>query len=345
MKTQLYFDMTGDDYRAADGLSFSSARTMIRNPFEYWARKFGGYETPATKAQDEGLLWEQFIIDPMAALDTWAAPFDPPADAIADDMESLREAGNARGVKGRSKDDLRTAIRAADPGARLVADLEAEYLAGRTALDPAMWAQIKAMIDMRQCTGVDRLFTSGLAQVSAFAELDFGTGPHVWKARPDWLTVIDGKPVIVEIKTYQNSIRKPVEIAINNALQYDRYGMQAMVQLRAVKAAAKAADPAALGDLAAFAERPDDIVLLFLFVERGTFPTMQAIQYAERDRDGNMLRLAERDEIDLGEAVRRLRFYSTEFGSAVPWGFNLRYGVPQFEDEAFSPYYLAPREG
>jgi hypothetical protein len=229
------------------------------------------YVDEKTDAMILGTAFHRRLLEPAKFAATYAAwpnAADYP-DAL-DSGDDLKARCHELGLKKSGKiADLCERILEADPEAKLWPLIKADLmkqLAGRTLLKASELADIERaakVITAHQSAA--KSLTGGYAEVSIFWT-DEETGVPL-KCRTDYLKVKIG----MDIKSFSNSLGKPLGVAVANAVAYERYDVQAVVYLHGIEAAKAMMRKHGSAVLHGHEDIPSDWLLAFAACERHTF--------------------------------------------------------------------------
>jgi len=355
MKPVVYFGMSEEDYRAEPALSQSGIKVLNKSPFKFWAQKVGKEEKEPTAAQNYGHFFETALIEGIDQLDKrYAIPLVRAGYKIEDyigGMGERREYCKKIGLKpGTSLASAKAAILADDPTAQFLDDLEARHLKDKEPISEEEYLEIERSLKIAEASGMQSFYQNGAAQVSVFFELELGPYKFPLKSRFDFLRFADGHPTVLDHKCFANSQNKEAARIWQDQIEYNRNGIQAYIYRQALKqimehgADVKGGNDFERGLIKDIHESGQDeskrARFIFTTTERGDFNECNAHEYLEHDADGQLNGYAERDLVDIQDAFRMHTFFEKNFGWEIPWGFNLRHGVPQMKDDQFAPYYI-----
>ena len=235
----IYFGLDEAEYHADPALSSSGIRNILISPLDYWAASSmnPAYEDIKTPAMQNGTAFHRRLLEPERFSSIYAAePQKSDYPGAIDGAEDLRKECERLDVKKGGKiSDLCERILAADPRAKLwpvIKESLLEDLKGRTLLKPDVAADLDRTAKIVFAHQSAKMaLTGGLSEVSIFW-IDPETGIRM-KARLDYLKV----KAIIDIKTFSNSLSKPIDTAIAMALANGRYDVQAVIYQDAVRAA------------------------------------------------------------------------------------------------------------
>ncbi len=226
----LWFGLPEDLYHADPALSASGIKNLLVSPLTYWSQSphlNPGFERRQTAALDFGDFMHARLLEPDRYASDYCRAFDPAAypNAIAGG-DALRARCEELGLKkSGSILELCGRILEADPAAQLLPVLKAKYdeaAAGRTPVPPdiAKKVDLRAKI-VQNHTQAMNAFKGGFSEVSLF-----WTGPDQIrrKCRIDYLKT----RAIVDLKTFSNPFRKPLDVAVAHSMANERYHISAV---------------------------------------------------------------------------------------------------------------------
>ncbi len=232
----IYFDMPEDEYHAVPALSNSGIKNLVTSPMDFWARSWMNpdLESEDTEAKDLGKAYDCRIMD---GRDTFFQKYGAQLEAI-DYPNALRTVDEIKEVlkyaglstKG-NKPELVERLLSYDPNAEIWDTLKVEHYKANLGKDLIPFEQIKkielaaAMIEGHP--DIKKAFTGGYPQVAIFW---FDENGVPMKSRLDYLKV----KAIVDLKTFSNSQRKPIDRAVTYAIASYRYHIQVAVYQEAV---------------------------------------------------------------------------------------------------------------
>lgn len=332
---RIVFGMPDTEYFAAPALSQSLIKELLVSPFDGWwaswmnpaAPQESDTETTARlygKALHKRLLEGREAFDAAYCAKPRAEDF-PDALRVVDDIKArLRDIGEKVGG---TKAELKERLLEADPSCVFWDDLEAEIISGRSVI-PAEWVDeieararvLDAMPDVRNAV------TRGAPEVAAFWTETVDGVEVPCKVKFDWLR--EGA-FVIDVKSFDNYLRRPLDTAIGNATANGKYHVQAAWYLRALTALMRAAKsarldvvgapPSGLVESLAAADRPR---FGLLFVQSKGAPNVRFREVAEFNSHGGLGMSAngyfQRAQEAIKEGLRIFAFCSASFGAA-PW--------------------------
>lgn len=318
-----YYGLPETIYHAAPALSSSGIGwLMVSNP-DFWFNSFLNPNPPEnqdTKATIGGTAYHKRILEGSAAFNAAYAPDlsrddHPDALVTADDIRrQLRELGLPVGG---TKPELINRLR--DAGRYPIwDDLYASYVEaqnGRILLPQQQINEIEiaaAMIEKHP--DLSKAFRGGEPEVSIFW-VDGDTGVPM-KARIDYLK----RGAVVDLKTFSNPLRRPVDRVLASAMASGRYHIQATLYMEAVAVAAQNG----------WVDGLPDRQFLFVFQQSGNVPLARGKLFPK----GSTFQVA---NLQIREAILRFKECRERFGND-PWIDDTP--LVEFDDTEF-PAYIA----
>jgi hypothetical protein len=228
----VYLDMPDEEYHADDALGSTDIRHLVISGSDYWWRsKYNPFrDKEETKAQRNGHALHHRVLFGEAEFHRRYArklvrDEHPDALVTADDLKRALSSigGDTKGLKAELAArllNMSTRFRVWDA---MVAEQES---AGRVLLDAADYDRIlisTAMIEKNP--SLAHCFQNGMPEVSVFWKID---GVR-FKARFDYMRL----NAIIDMKSFTNTMDKPVEQAIRNDFGWKRLDLQASHYLNA----------------------------------------------------------------------------------------------------------------
>lgn len=333
MKDGLYFGLSDTAYHALPYLSASGIKNILISPMDFWARSWMNplKADENTEAMQIGKAYHKRILEGRSAFnDCYAQTFQAPDECLRT-VDDIKEAMSRLGVetKGcKSKADYIARLLEADPEAVLFDELRDEYQAeheGKEFLSADLIGKIEianAMIEGHPEIG--KCFRGGYPEVTVIWTED---GVR-FKSRFDYLKT----KAIIDLKTFANTMNKPVDAAIYSAMAGGKYHIQAAFYLRAVKAAQAMARPVDFTGkddwLKAFTDC-EEHDFYFVFQQKGIAPLARAKKFTR----GSLWSCG---EVAIDEGIRRYKFYMEKHGENEPWVDDAP--IDEFEDALFPAY-------
>lgn len=324
----IYFDMPEAEYHADDSFSASGVKSLLVSPLTFWTRsnmnpRRKDEQTPAMKF---GSACDKLIVEgPEAFSAAYAVRprLEDYPDAL-DGAEALRERCAELGLKkGGRIDELCARIREADPDAVLWPDLMHAFDLDNIAREMISADWHRDIIDRAQIVRnhptVRRAFTGGYPQVSLFWISEIGVP---MKARVDYLkTQAD-----IDLKTFSNSLDKPLDTAVAHTMAYQKHGIQAAVYMdgtETVKQMLRSGTPVpCFGEvdlhwLDAFVAT-EEHRFGFVFVESGDVPNVRARWFDRLTPNGQITAAYASARLQYESAQMAYLKYQAKFGRE-PW--------------------------
>lgn len=281
----LYFGMPDEEYHAIPALSASGIKNILVSPMDFWARSWMNpkHEFKTSVSMEMGTAYHTRILEGKGVFDTTYAPEFNPNDypnalETTDDLKGyiklLKSTDKKIKITGK-KSDLISRIREHDEVIEIIDELKAEYEElhkGLSFLSDDLIESIEyaaAMIEKHP--DLSKCFAGGYPEVTVIW-IDAQTGVFM-KSRFDYLKL----KAIVDLKTYNNALQKPIDRAIYNSMASCKYHIQAATYMEADKQAVKHAQASLVfGDVdnswvesyAKVEERP----FIFVFQQTGIVP-------------------------------------------------------------------------
>lgn len=300
----IYFGMPEDEYHAAPALSASGTKNMLASPMTFWSETpwlNPDAEAPESEFMDLGKAYHVRITEGRDVFySRYAEALDP-----ADHPAALRTADEIRAAideinsglpkaeqikKSGTKGEMVSRLLQHQPDAIIWETLLADHAAkheGKTLISGKQVARIEiaaAMIEKHP--QLCKAFTGGFAEVSIFW-IDAGTGVPM-KARLDYLKVA----AIVDLKTFNNQRKKPVEKAIAYAVAERKYHIQVAIYFEAIEAAKALIRELGMGVVYGDARPTEDWFrqwvaapppeFLFVFQQTGAAPLARGMVFPRR---------------------------------------------------------------
>lgn len=228
----LYFGLPEEAYFADDALGSTDLKRLLISPADFWDGSLWNpcREDAATRYKTRGTaLHTHILIGEEAFHQRYARALDkddhPDALITADDLKrALREIGGA--VSG-TKDVLIERLTNLSTRFKIWDLMVAEQVATGKIILPAddYDRVVRASAMIKRNPSLERCFERGMPEVSVFWEAD---GVR-FRARFDYLRMTS----IVDLKSFSNSLDKPIELAIKSAFWNGRHDMQASHYLNA----------------------------------------------------------------------------------------------------------------
>lgn len=331
----VYFDMPEEVYHAAPALSASGIKNLLISPLDYWIASSlnPAYVDVKTDEMATGTAFHRRLLEPERFASLYAAqPTKEDYPDAIDGAESLRAECERLGLKkGGRIADMCDRILDADPRAQLwpvIREMALADLGDRVLLKPAALADIERMAGIVLAHQSARMALSGgYPEVSIFwTDPEYGVP---MKSRLDYLKV----KAVVDIKSFNNSLGRPIDAAVAHATVSQRHHVQAAVYADAVehaKAMLRQGKSAAIhgGD-----DIPNDWFVnlaacrqhtfVFVFIEQGPVTNVRVREfrrhetYAGMGGTTNAYWQAAHDGYRLG--VRRYAECMERFGPDKPW--------------------------
>lgn len=331
----IYFGLDEESYHAIPALSSTGIRDLLISPLDYWtnSRMNPDYEDKRTQAMIDGTAFHRRLLEPERFFKLYAAKpgvADYP-DAIDGGKRLQEECARLGLKKSGTIAEMCERILEAEPRAKLwpvIEDGILQSLAGRTLLTKSTMHDIErtARIVFAH-TSAARALTGGYAEVSILWVDDESGIPM--KARCDYLK----SRAIIDIKTFSNSLGRPIDAAVASAAANGRYGVQAVIYDDAVaqaKAMLRKFKTAAIHNLSSQEIDSDWLVsfasceqhaFAFLFIEQGPVTNVRLREFRRTEgMKGSSTNMYWQAGYD-GYRHGILRYYQCmkDFGPNKPW--------------------------
>ncbi len=372
MNDGVYFDLDESQYHALPRLSASGVCNLLVSPATFWARSWLNpeREDEDTAARIAGRAYHVAKLEPHRFADLYArAPSkdDYPDAPIthADIKAALKDMGRNQ-TAGAGESVIEAAHRLRNAGYEgPIWHLELEAFetqhGGKTALGGKLFDQIIHDAErLRQDPDIGRLLENGFPEVSILWTSKTGTK---WKARLDWLSVSH----IADLKTFENSMGKPLDQCLSDAVRFNRYYIPGVIYWQAVELIRSGKLVIADDDVTS---RAGDLVnaltlsdapleYWWIFAEKGGVPNVLARQFRmtaeahphhlyqapdaeSRAEFAKKLRkpsaLFNKAVAEIDHAERLYRQAMEVWGEAEPWGAMVPVG--EIGDDDFNPRWL-----
>lgn len=232
MKEGLYFGLSEDEYHALPCLSASGIKSLLISPTDFWTWSWMNPNKPSgdTEARIIGTAYHKRILEGKDAFyNRYCYDFNPSDyPNMIKTMDDLKEELSKHGIapKGKKSDYISTLL-SVDPDAQIYDRIYSSWESQRGDKQPlsaeliGRIEQAAAMIENHP--QLSKCFSGGYPEVSV-VWTDDGVP---FKARFDYL-----KPnVVIDLKTFQNTMGKPIDRAIYYACASNKYHIQASFYL------------------------------------------------------------------------------------------------------------------
>lgn len=286
-----YFGLADDAYHALPRLSASGIKNLLVSPMDFWA---GSWLNPAKKVDEDGepewaikgRAYHKRICEGKEAFyKTYCAELDPAdhKDALFKQAH-LKAACKDLGVKvgGTNEELIERLIEGGYEGEiwEVLVDEHRQASVGKIML-PAGWIfdiELAAACIEKHPT-LSKCFVGGYPEVSilwtAEVERNDGSGEIIkvpMKMRADYLKA----GAIIDLKSYANKMRKPLDRAVYYAMAAERYHLQAAVYYAGIEAAKRLPVRAVTGPVPSQAWldalHKHDKQFVFVFQQKGVAP-------------------------------------------------------------------------
>ena len=328
----LYFGLDDSVYHSLPYLSASGIKNILVSPMNFWAWSWMNPLKPErdSDATTIGKAYHKRILEGIDAFrDSYIEEFDgsqyPEALKTSTEIQAVLR---ARGLPvGGNKAEITRRLKESDPPATFFDDLYDEWVtscAGRATLSREMIDRIEiaaAMIEKNP--DLSKCFTGGYPEVTVIWQ----ENGIFFKSRFDYL-----KPrAIIDLKTFENIMGKPVDKAIYYAMASQKYHIQAAFYMG--HAAPKAVEFARAGKVHGFATK-DFLAKLsqteshdfyFVFQQKGIAPVARGKKFPKHIMYGCGMQAIE-------DAISKYKQCLSTYGTA-PWVDPTP--IDEFEDESF----------
>lgn len=329
----LYFGLDEEIYHGLPYLSASGIKNILVSPMNFWAWSWMNPLKPErdSEAMTIGKAYHKRILEGIEAFkDSYIADFDasdyPNALKTSTEIQSvLRSRGLP--VSG-NKTELMTRLKHSDPTASFFDEIYEEWAtkqaAGKAILSSEMMDRIEiaaAMIERHP--DLSKCFTGGYPEVTVIWQ----ESGIFFKSRFDYL-----KPrAIIDLKTFENMMGKPVDKAIYYAMASQKYHIQAAFYMG--HAAPKAVEFARAGKVFGFATKDfinrlaktDEHDFYFVFQQKGIAPVARGKKFPRNIMYGCGMQAIE-------DAISKYRQCLSVYG-ADPWIDPTP--IDEFDDSSF----------
>lgn len=333
----IYFGLDEADYHSDPALSASGIKKLLISPLDYWISSPNNpdYVDEKTDAMVNGTAFHRRLLEPerFAAMYAALPSIEDYPDAI-DGAEALKAECERLDIKksGRIM-DLCERIIEADPSAKLwplIRERLTDEIGERITLKRGVMADIERSAEyVLAHDSARKAMTGGMAEVSIFW-IDEDTGIRM-KSRLDYLKV----KAIVDVKTFANSLSKPVDVCIAQAVANNGYAVQAVVYDEAVKQAKamlRKMKSAALHHVSGPEPESDWLVQLasverhafiFVFIQTGAVTNVRVREFRPVETFGGTGATTnlywQSGEAGFREGVRRYVANMKTYGPDKPW--------------------------
>lgn len=384
----IYFDLPEDVYHAVERASTSGLQKMCVSPADFWRESWLNPKPPTLdeeqlkrkeKTRALGRAYHCARLEPAAFAERY---YRKPAKldylGIFGVIWNGTQAGDALADYGETKKRSSESVveqceRLEDCGYPhpiwpLIEARAAREARGKVGIDGIDWDSIAT--DMERLIGnkdIADLLSDGQPEVSIFWTDRNGIK---MKCRVDWLATGWWD----DFKTFDNPYGKVLKQALNDALRFNRYHIQAVIYREGIEAIrvdglqikGEATD-AQRALIAAIQIRPDELACWYIFQQKGGVPNLLAKRFpffavdalteAElqifiddegrreelRELRGRKTGLHIRAIQDIDQAKRDFMLYSQVYPAGVPWApINAR---GAFDDFDFNRYWLEGTQG
>ena len=318
IKPGVYFDMPDTEYHKVPALSYSGIKNLLISPMDFWARSWMNprYEHQETFPMKLGTAYHTRILEGKEKFENQYAPdilhedYPESLRTVEDIKKRLSETG--RKVSGR-KADLINRLLEPFPETLFWDTIKEDYYSqDKIFLPKDEIENIEyAAAFIEKHPQISKCFTGGKSEVSIFWYDETGVP---LKSRIDYL-----KPkAIIDLKTFNNRLMKPIDLAIHNEIASRRYHLQAAIY-------SKAAEQFKIEHFY------KDKEFVFVFQQTGVAPVCCAKRFSKS------LITFDNGLLAIKSAIRMFHLCYTTFGKE-PW--LTEYGITNLEDECFPAYIV-----
>jgi hypothetical protein len=238
----IYFGLPMEDYLGQNRIGSSGVRDLLVSPADFWANSWlnPDRERKETAATVAGEAYHMARLEP----DRFVAVYHPNVsgrdlppfpDAIhtGEQVKAvLAEMGQTQTKKGERTLDTALRLKALGETRPILPVMQAEreeYAAerGLMLLDAQLFQEIKTDMErLHHNPEAHQFLTDGCAEVTILWTDEAGVR---WKIRPDYLR----QRHVIDVKTFDNAMRKPVEKCISDQIAYNGYYIQAVLYWQA----------------------------------------------------------------------------------------------------------------
>jgi hypothetical protein len=295
----IYLDMPFETYVNTTALSKSGVKDLLISPLDYWTNSANNpeREDDDTAATGLGKMFEEMALEGLSQFQQRYAVKPEGMSFATKDGKVWKAAAIEAGKAIVSHDDYKTMLR--------------------------------MMLSVEESGAQERFLTGGLPQVSFFWSDPDG---QQYRCRFDYL-----KPDMqVELKTFSNSARKPLDVAFMHSIAYENYLIDAYFYS---KAWAEMYERKHLWpNHPVFDQMSDNPSYWFLFVQTGKANNVVARRFRQFGADGaeNNYWHSAVEKVALALSIHRR--YMAEKGPSKPWIADCN--AKEFADEDFPLWYL-----
>ena len=330
----IYFGLSEEAYHADPALSNSGISHLLISPLDFWTHSpmNPDFEDKKTDAMIVGTAFHRRLLEPERFESMYAAlpSRDEYPDAI-DGGEALKAECERLELKKSGRiSELCDRILEAYPEAQLWPVINERLLderEGMTLLPRAKLDNIERTAEIVLAhQSAAKAITGGVAEVSIFW-IDEESGVRM-KARIDYLKI----KAIVDVKTFNNALRRPVDVAIAMAVANHRYDVKVAVYGDAVEAAKMMLrrDKTKAIHFENGAEVENDWIaalaacethsVVFVFIEQGAVSNVRVREFCRSEALGGTVNLYWGSARDgFREGVRIYADFMKRFGPEQPW--------------------------
>lgn len=224
----VYAGMSESEYHSAQALSASGMKSLAISPLHFYHRHIARSSNEDTAAMRLGRLVHCRLLEAHRFSGVYAPAFTPGEEAVLDTMDDMRKWLADRGLScsARRKSELIERIVMIDPGVKILELQEKKHQEAHAGKELLSRGDLDMVEGIAAAVAADPAATSllqgGVAELSFFIR-EPATGVML-KARMDLVR----PDTIVDIKTFSNSLGKPIDQAVATAIYYQHYNRQAV---------------------------------------------------------------------------------------------------------------------
>lgn len=226
----IYFNMPEDEYHEIQALSASGMKDLEVSLLEYWTKRFDpDYVRTESAAMLRGKAYHKRVLEGSPVFENeYACAFDPDVypNALRTQNDLKVKCKELELPVSGTKPDLIARLLKYDPVFEFgildcLIKKHDEQCEGRTQLPLDDYHQVMHAVEILERSDLMKHFSGGYPEVVIIWTCPV-TGVKC-KARYDYLSLIK----VVDLKTFANKMRKPIEVAASQAVAYERYNLQA----------------------------------------------------------------------------------------------------------------------
>jgi len=325
----VYFGMSNEEYHADPALSVTGIKNLLVSPLDYWMESPLNPEAEPEEEEDHFIKGRAFHCFFGEGIDAFNAAYAVALDkadfpnALSGGDELRAECKRLGVSAGGTIAAMCERIHEADPCAELWPVMVENHKAaneGKEMLSRAAFKEMERTAkaldwhpDARKC------LTGGYPEVAIFW-IDEETGVRM-KVKVDYLKA----KAAIDLKTFGNPAKFPVDEAIARAMAARKYNIQAATYMTGIEQAKPLVKAGAVfGDappqewLDAFASSPEH-AFIFLFMQTGKVPNIRVRRFLRRDKNRGEMMAWQSGYRMFRHGVELYRDCMERFGPDVPW--------------------------